>query len=60
MLVFGGDVHGLGQLKKSVKPTQKNLKKWVGLGDWVDMVLPNKPTYPIMFIFLFLFSFSFS
>jgi len=35
-------VHGLGKPKKSVKATQKNSKKWVGLGDWVDMVLKNE------------------
>jgi len=28
--------------KKPVKPTQKNPKKWVELGDWVDMVLKNE------------------
>jgi len=27
-------VHGLGQPKKPVKPTQKNPKKWVG---WLDV-----------------------
>jgi len=35
-------VHGWGKFKKSVKPIQKNLKKWVGLGDWVNMVLKNE------------------
>jgi len=35
-------VHGLGQPKKPVKPIQKNLKKWVMLGDWVDMLLKNE------------------
>ena len=35
-------VHGLGKPKKPVKPTQENPKKWVGLGDWVDMVLKNE------------------
>jgi len=45
----GWGVHGLGKPKKPVKPTQKNPKKWVGLGDWVDMVLKNeKPIKKIM------------
>jgi len=29
-------------LKNSSKPSKKNLKKWVGLSDWVDMVLKNE------------------
>jgi len=32
----------LGKPKNPVKPTKKNLTKWVGLGDWVNMVLKNK------------------
>jgi len=35
-------IHGLGKPKKPVKPTQKYPKNWIGLGDWVDMVLKNE------------------
>jgi len=32
-------VHVLGQLEKLIKSIQK---KWVGLGDWVDMFLKSE------------------
>jgi len=39
---FGRGVHGLDKPKKPKKLIQKTPKKWVGLGDWMDMVLKNK------------------
>jgi len=34
-------VHGLGQPNKPGQTHPKNPKKWVGLGNWVGMVLKN-------------------
>jgi len=40
-MILPRGVHGLGQPRKSGQTHLKNPKKWVGLGNWVGMVIKN-------------------